>query len=355
MAYTKIDDPTAYFQAKKYVGTGSSQAYTFDGNSDLQANFLWFKSTDLTQEHWLADSVRGTTKYLESNSSNAEATSASGLSSFDSNGFTFGSDIDRINGDGHNYVGWGWKAGTSFTNDASSTGIGTIDSAGSVNDTAGFSIISYTGTGSAATVAHGLNSKLSMYIVKNRTDNGEDWIVYHGANTSSPETDYLQLNSTAATGDSSGVWNDTAPTSSVFSVGTAGSTNGSSKNMIAYCFAEKQGYSKFESYTGNANADGTFIYTGFSPAYVMLKRTDTAGERWNIKDNKRDGYNQTDPVLTADSSGVEYDDAQMDLLSNGFKIRTSAVSTNASGGTYIYMAFAENPFVASNFNAATAR
>ena len=353
MAYTDIDDPTAYFQAKKYVGTGGSQAYTFDGNSDLQANFLWFKSTDLTQEHWLADSVRGTTKYLESNSTNAEATSASGLSSFDSNGFTFGSDIDRINGDGHNYVGWGWKAGTSFTNDASATGIGTIDSAGSVNDTAGFSIVSYTSTGSNGSIKHGLSTAPSMIIFKRRSGDTENWPVYHQA---LGNTHFIKLNSTDAQSDSATRFNDTSPTSSVFTVGTSGDTNGGTSPFIAYCFAEKQGYSKFGSYTGNGNADGTFVYTGFKPAFVMIKRSDASGYYWNIIDNARDVDNPVGLALFPNVNEVEYNYTNFaDFYSNGFKLRHTSNGSNASGGTYIFMCFAENPFTTSTGVPATAR
>ena len=361
MAYTDIDDPTAYFQAKKYVGTGGSQAYTFDGNSDLQANFLWFKSTDLAQEHWLADSVRGTTKYLESNSTNAEATSASGLSSFDSNGFTFGSDIDRINGDGHNYVGWGWKAGTSFTNDASATGIGTIDSAGSVNDTAGFSIVSYTSTGSNGSIKHGLSTAPSMIIFKRRSGDTENWPVYHQA---LGNTHFIKLNSTDAQSDSATRFNDTSPTSSVFTVGTSGDTNGGTSPFIAYCFAEKKGYSKFGSYKGNNDADGPFIYLGFKPAFLIMKETSGTGN-WAIIDSTRSFHNVGNHTLASNlddredqfggGESVNGDSNKIDLVSNGFKIREASAYNNGSGDDYIYMAFAENPFVTSTGIPTTAR
>jgi len=354
MAYTTIDDPTAFFQAKKYVGTGGSQAYTFDGNSDLQADFLWFKSTDLSQEHWLADSVRGTTKYLESNSTNAEATSASGLSSFDSNGFTFGSDIDRINGDGHNYVGWGWKAGTSFTNDASGTGIGTIDSAGSVNTDAGFSIISYTGNGSAgATVAHGLGAVPGIIFIKNRTNGAENWLVY---TNKSGGTKAIVLDTTTAEITNSSVWNNTNASSTVFTLGVNDAVNQSSSPMIAYCFTDKQGYSKVGGkYVGNGNANGTFVYTGFKPAMVICKKSSASGTNWGIIDNKRaNPFNEISAMLNPNSSGTEGANNDCDFLSNGFKWRTNDGNSNASA-TYIYMAFAENPFVTSTGVPATAR
>ena len=184
-----------------------------------------------------------------------------------------------------------------------------------------------------------------MYIVRNRSDT-EDWIVYHGANTSAPETDYLALNLTNATGDSSGVWNDTAPTSSVFSVGTANSTNGSSDNMIAYCFTEKKGYSKFGSYTGNGNADGAFITTGFLPAWIMVKPID-ATQNWQIHDLKRLGYNIKNYNLSSNNSAAEAENDFMDILSNGFKIKRADV-LNVSGDRYIYWAFAKAPFTNSN-------
>ena len=270
MAYTTIDDPTQHFNTIVWTGAGDSSARSFTGVG-FQPDWVWYKCRTDTYNNNFVDSVRGTgaDKELCSNKTSAEGGGDSSthgyLSSFDADGFSSANGSSNnleFNQNGDTFVAWNWKAATSFSNDASATGVGTIDSTGKVNTTAGFSIISFTGTGSNATVAHGLGSKLDLYIVRNR-DDVEDWIVYHSANTSAPETDYLVLNSTNATGDSSGVWNDTAPTSSVFSVGTANSTNGSSDNMIAYCFTEKKGYSKFGSYTGNGNADGTFIYTGF--------------------------------------------------------------------------------------------
>ena len=343
-----IDKPSDYFETKLYTGNGGTQSIT---GLDFQPDWVWIKQRNEVQNHRLVDSVRGKTKEIFSDLTTAEQTLSNGITAFNSNGFGLGSS-NGYNKNSGTYASWNWKAGTSFTNDASSTGIGTIDSTGSFNNDSGFSIVSYTGTGSNGTIKHGLNSAPSCIITKSASA-AEDWGMYH---VGIGNTSNISLNLTNAKySANSAFWNNTNPTSSVFTVGTHPTINYNTKTMIAYCFAEKQGFSKIGSYTGNGNADGTFIYTGFKPAYVMLKRTDTAGERWNIKDNKRDGYNQTDPVLTADASGAEYDDSQMDLLSNGFKIRTSAVSTNASGGTYIFMAFAENPFVASNFNAATAR
>ena len=347
MAWT-INNGKLYFNTKLYTGNGGTNAITGVG---FQPDWTWIKGRSVAYSNTVFDVIRGATKRIETNTSGAESTLSTGLTTWGTDGFTLGSSA-AVNENSATFASWNWKAGTSFTNDASATGIGSIDSTGSVNQDAGFSIVSYTGNSpTATTIKHGLNSVPQMIIFKRRVGDG-NWSTYHQA---TGNTKALSLNTAAAPDTSAGYFNNTTPTSSVFSVANSGDTNSNGNPMIAYCFAEKQGYSKFGSYTGNGNANGTFVYTGFKPAYVMLKRTDTAGERWNIKDNKRDGYNQTDPVLTADSSGVEYDDAQMDLLSNGFKIRTSAVSTNASGGTYIYMAFAENPFVTSTGVPATAR
>jgi len=356
MAYTEIDDPTAYFQAKKYVGTGGSQAYTFDGNSDLQADFLWFKSTDLSQEHWLADSVRGVTKYLESDSTNAESTSASGLSSFDSNGFTFGSDIDRINGDGHNYVGWGWKAGTSFTNDASGTGIGTIDSTGSVNITSGFSIISYTGNGTAnQSVAHGLGATPKIILIKNRTTAGY-WCMTNPRFVSVSDPNILYLQTTAAESDDTNINGTTAPSSTVFGVDDYGAVNTSGNAHIAYCFTPIKGYSSMGTYVGNSSTNGTFVYTGMKPAWVMFRKAAGTGS-WAIQDNKRTPFNVQKKSLFANLTDTETDSTNdaVDFLSNGFKFRSDTANYNTNGDAYIFMAFAEESFVSSTGVPATAR
>ena len=344
MAYTTIDNPELYFQTVLYTGNATARSITLDGSENMQPDCVWCKNRDISANNHLFDSVRGATKDLISNTTTSEATDAQKVTSFDTDGFSLGTN-GNVNGNTNNQVAWCWKAGTSFSNDASATSVGTIDSTGSINTTAGFSIISWTGTGSAGTVAHGLGSKLDLYIVRNRSDT-EDWIVYHGANTSAPETDYLALNLTNATGDSSGVWNDTAPTSSVFSVGTANSTNGSSDNMIAYCFTEKKGYSKFGSYTGNGNADGAFITTGFLPAWIMVKPID-ATQNWQIHDLKRLGYNIKNYNLSSNNSAAEAENDFMDILSNGFKIKRADV-LNVSGDRYIYWAFAKAPFTNSN-------
>ena len=246
-----------------------------------------------------------------------------------------------------NYVAWCWKAGTSFTNDASATSVGSLDSEGSINTTAGFSIIKWTnGTSSAQTIAHGLSAVPKMLIMKVTGATGS-WNTYHGANTSAPETDGLYLNSTAATEDNDAFWDDTAPTSAVFKTGTNG--NLINNTLVAYCFAEKQGFSKFGSFVSNGNADGTFCYLGFRAAFILMKKSSASGTDWYIFYNKYPGYNENNKSVRANT---DHDEEQasgyaMDILSNGFKIRTSNTAIGESGATYIYAAFAEQPFVNS--------
>jgi hypothetical protein len=349
MAYTDIDNPELYFQTKLYTGTGSELSITLDGDTDMQPDWVWIKERNGATNQMLTDSVRGATKTLHSQNTDTESTDAQALKSFNSNGFTVGTDGD-VNTSSDTYVSWNWKAGTSFTNDASATGIGTIDSAGSVNTTAGFSIVSYTGTGSNGTIAHGLGVSPSWIVTKKRSATGS-WVVYH---KSQGATKFGILDTTASFGTSSSLWNNTEPTSSVFSVGTDADTNGSSATFIAYCFAEKKGYSKFGSYTGNGNADGTFVYTGFKPAFVIIKRS-SGVESWYTFDNKRDTFNVVSHGLVPNQNIAEFDASALDFTSNGFKIRTSAVNYNTSGDTYIYMAFAENPFVTSGGSPSPAR
>ena len=353
MAYTDIDDPSAYFQTKLYTG-GTAEAKTFDGNSNLKPDWFWSKKRGAVQSHQTADSVRGIANSLRTDSTIAEYTNSEtdDLASFDTNGFTFSGTGDTYNGtyQSSSYVAWCWSAGGGT---ASSNTDGSITSSVSANTTSGFSIVSYTGTGSTGTVGHGLGATPSMIIIKER-NNSTSWIVYHHKNTSAPATDYLLLNSTQATDDYADYFNDTAPTSSVFTIDTAGDINGSSDTYIAYCFAEKKGFSKFGSYTGNGNADGTFVYTGFSPSFVMVKASSTTGN-WTMFDNKRSPFNFVDNHLYANTSAAEQTASAgyIDFLSNGFK-KTDTFN-NASGQTYIYMAFAESPFVTSTGIPTTAR
>ena len=340
-----IDKPSNFFNTKLYTGNASSRTISGIG---FQPDWTWSKNRGNDDNHYVFDSVRGATKYIIPDNNTAEGT-ASGITAWNSDGYALGSSVG-INANGVTAVSWNWKAGTSFTNDASSTGIGSIDSAGSVNDTAGFSICTHTGTGSLGTIKHGLSTKPSVILTKERSE-ARDWIMYH---QSLGATKYLYLNTTAAAADSDNFMNDTEPTSSVFTVKGFSEVNKASQTYVSYIFSEKQGYSKFSSYVGNGNADGAFVYLGFKPAFVIYKKS-SGTENWFMHDNKRQGYNPENELLFPDLSNAESTDNRIDFLSNGFKATSSDGGINGSGATYIYMAFAENPFVASNFNAATAR
>ena len=345
MAYTTIDDPTLYFNTVLYTGTGATHNITGVG---FQPDWVWIKNRSITANHHLFDIARGATKYLLTNVTNAEATDAQQLQSFDADGFTVGTN-GNVNGSGNNIVAWNWLG----ANASSSNTDGSITSSVSANTTAGFSIVSYTGNGTAgATIGHGLGTTPSMIITKTRSIT-QNWFVYH---KSLGETKAIYLDLTNAPTTTSTAWNDTAPTSSVFSVGTEAGTNSSGATLIAYCFAEKKGYSKFGSYAGNGNADGTFIYTGFKPALILIKAYNTSGENWRIFDNKRStsGSNVIDKVLRPNTSGVEFS-SNIDFVSNGVKIRNTDGEVNTNGYNYIYMAFAEQPLVGTNNIPCTAR
>ena len=336
MAYTTINKSTDYFNTKLYTGTGSSQAITGVG---FQPDWVWAKRRGSAEGHSLFDAVRGVQKRIVSNDDGTEATNATFLTAFGSDGFTMGGS-DAVNGS-DNYVSWNWKA-----NGAGSANTdGSISSTVSANTTSGFSIVSYTGTGANATVGHGLGTTPSMIIAKNRSATG-NWRVYHkslGANY------LIQLDLTGAALDNT-TWNDTAPTSSVFSISSVADVNGSGNNIIAYCFAEKTGFSKFGSWTSNNNANGTFVYTGFAPSFVMLKEHDGTNQ-WVMYDNKRPSYNQTSNALFANGTSAEATDLGIDILSNGYKIRAT---NNQNTGNYIYMAFGQS-LVGTNNIPCTAR
>ena len=352
MAYTAIDDPSAFFQTVLWQGNGSSgRAITLGGNSDLQPDLVWFKDRTDTEANKLFDSVRGATKSVRSQDGSAEATNTEDLQAFSSDGFTVGSNgsVNKSNGD--RYVAWNWKAGTSFTNDASGTGIGTVDSAGSVNTDAGFSITKFTADGNNLTAAHGLGVAPTMIWTKNLSIS-KNWSVYHSS-LGAGKSIFLNVTDVADTDNT--YWNNTAPTSTTLSYGTwSGNNNGN--EIIAYCFAEKQGYSKFGGYVANSDSS-TFLYTGFKPAFLMVKQTDSGGnQNWGMFDNKRIGFNPSNYFLYANTSAAEdtSNAASIDLLSNGFQLRANTVGSNPTK-SYIYMAFAENPFVTSTGVPATAR
>ena len=339
-AATQADD---YFNTVLFTGNGATKSVTGLG---FQPDWFWGKSRTNPSgaySHSVYDSSRGVTKRLLPDLTDAESTT-SGITSFDADGFTLGSNGGNNNNNA-TYVNWCWKANGGTT---SSNSDGSITSTVQANTTSGFSIVLYTGSESNATVGHGLGGVPDMLIWKKR--NGvNDWIVYHSQNTSAPATDHLHLNNTNATSDPSGstFFQDTLPTSTVFSIGTDDDVN-DAKNYVVYCFRSIEGYSKFGSYTGNGSTDGTFVYTGFRPAFCMWKRTDTTGAMWQMMDTTRDTFNVMDLYLQANSSNAEADYDFVDFLSNGFKHRHNSTHNNASGGTYIYMAFAEAPFKYAN-------
>jgi hypothetical protein len=341
----QINKSSEYFETKLYTGTGAEQSIS---SLDFSPDLTWIKNRDTTDWHRLLDSVRGATEELYSNDTSAEVTQAQSLKSFDSNGFTLGT-LAEVNTSGENYASWSWRGSDSSP---ATNNDGSITSTVSANTTSGFSIVSYTGTGSNATVGHGLGSVPKMIIVKKRSAI-DNWGVYHH---SIGNTDFLELDNTNAKDTSSGLWNNTTPTSSVFSIGVNSRVNTSSATYIAYCFAEKKGFSKFGSYTGNGSTDGPFVYTGFKPAFVIVKRTDTTA-LWQISDNKRDTFNVVNKGLYGGGNFAEGSSSSyyIDYLSNGFKIRNNAIWFNASGASYIYMCFAENPLVGTNNIPAVAR
>ena len=351
MSYTNgLDDPTLYFNTKLYTGTEVS------GNSitgvGFQPDLIWIKNRTDASNHNLYDSVRGgngTSHYfLKSNVTNAEGTNTSSLLTIDSDGFTLG-DGNEVNGASDNMVSWNFLA----SNTTASNTDGSITSTVSANTTSGFSIVSYTGNGTAgATVGHSLGSTPNIVLVKQR-NSSNNWMMYH---SSLGNTGNMRLNDTNAFSEDTTFWNDTSPNSTTFTLGTDGKGNGSGNTYIAYCFHSVKGYSKFGSYTGNGSTDGTFVYTGFKPAWVMIKRTDSGSSAgWLMFDNKRLGYNGGNSFLEAHVSASESSAERIDILSSGFKNRSTTQVNNASGGSYIYMAFAENPFVSSSGVPCTAR
>ena len=332
-----ITNGATVMAASTYTGTGATQSIVNSGNNAAATTFkpdmVWLKSRSIVAGHEVIDSVRGPQLTIYPNLTNAEG-SVSSVTAFNSNGFTVGTDTGS-NTNAATYVGWQWQAGQGTT---SSNTNGSITSTVSVNQSAGFSIVTYTATGSFATVGHGLGVAPSFIIIKNRASGTTNWPVYH---VSTGNTGCTFLNLTNAFASSANLFNNTTPTSTVFSVSS--NTNLPSGATIAYCWSEVAGYSKFGSYTGNGSADGNFIFTNFRPRFVMIKRTDTTGN-WYIWDTSRNTYNVIGEELYPNLNNAGSTATDLDILSNGFKLRNTTADFNASGGTYIYAAFAENPF-----------
>ena len=320
--YTTIDNPELYFQTKLYTGNGSAQSITLDGDEDMQPDLVWFKKRSSTESHYLYDAVRGVTKEIYTNSTATESTDANSLTGFDSDGFSIGN-ANQLSENNETMVAWCWKESA----------------------TAGFDIVSFTGNQTARTISHSLSAKPEWLLIKNR-EKVETWHTQHGALGA---TQTCEIPTTNAFGSGSTIWNDTEPTTSVFSVGTNGNINETDSGIIVYLWASKQGFSKFGKYTGNGNADGSFVYTGFRPAWLLIKKSSASGSGWMIFDTKRNPGNDDATLrLPMQANSSESTDHILDIVSNGFKIRDSDATLNTSGATFIYMAFAESPFVNSN-------
>ena len=352
MAYTTIDDPSAHFHTQLWTGNGGNQSITNDANAgDFKPDWIWTTSRSNAYNNGMFDSSRGVQKEISSNQANAEATLSGGVNSFDTDGFTFNG--ASYNTNGYTFVGWQWKANGGTT---SSNSNGSITSTVQANTTAGFSIVTYAGSNSASTVGHGLGAVPEVILVKNR-DASANWKSYHKPIS---QTHTLSLNGTGAKSEQES-FNDTAPTSTVFSLlGNTDNVNRSGENFVAYCFTPIKGYSKFGKYKGNATSgdDGTFVYTGFKPAWIMVKSSSNSGQEWVIFDNKRDTFNEMDAWLYANATTAEDsggDEREVDFVSNGFKFRNAGGPTSYSGRDYIYLGFAEDPFVSSQGVPVTAR
>jgi len=337
MAYTTINKSTDYFNTKLYTGNGGTQSITGVGH---QPDFNWIKCRSNATDHALQDIVRGNTKSLQSNSNSADATVTNGVTAFTSDGFNLGAGGD-VNTNGRTYCSWNWKAGTSFSNSAGANGA-SIASTGSANQDVGFSICTYTNT-NTNTIKHGLDVVPDVIIAKTLGVSGSWFLgsekMLGGWNKK------LNLDSTGAVATETRPFypGSAAPTSSVFSSDQSvfGAGGSATETMIAYCFAEKQGYSKFGSYIGNGNADGSFIYTGFKPAWIMIKRAIGGTDNWVMFDNKRSPFNEVNENLAANTDSSTNTGIKIDMLSNGFKCRVAEGNTNVAGNTYIYMAFGQ--------------
>ena len=321
MAYTTINDPTAYFQVKAWTGTAATNALTFGGATAMAPDLVWIKNKSTAYDHHLYDTTRGVQTAYASNNAEAESTKTTGLTAFGSDGFTVGAD-NGVNKSGDGIVSWNWKESA----------------------TSGFDIITFVGNQTARTISHSLSAVPKFMYIKNREYN-DGAHIYHVSNGA---THTMEIAGNWAANAASSIWNDTTPTDSVMSVGSNGNINKTDDNITVYLWAEKQGYNKFGSYKGNGNADGPFIYTGFRPAWILTKMSSGA-DNWQVCDHKRDIDNSVYSQLMPDNSDAENaGDAKVDFLSNGFKIRKAGGSWNGSGSTFIYVAFAEAPLVNSS-------
>jgi len=350
MAYTTINKGSSYFNTVLYTGNGATQSVTGVG---FQPDFVWIKGRSVAEHHVLNDAVRGVNKQLYSDLVYAEATATDCLTAFNADGFSVGLNV-LVNQSSQTYVAWNWLGANTTVSNTS----GSITSTVSANTTSGFSVVGWTGDGvNNRTVGHGLGATPKFIIIKNRSAGTAFWSVINSRSTSTSDTNILYLQVNSAEADDLNIMGTNLPNSTTFGIGNYAGVNVNAQNFIAYCFAEVKGFSKFSSYTGNGSADGTFVYTGFKPAFVMVKASSATGY-WVIKDNKRtNSFNVVDGnlypnVTDAEDTGAV---AYMDLLSNGFKLRGTYAAMNASGQTNIYMAFAENPFVTSGGIPVTAR
>ena len=359
MAYTNIDDPSAHFQTLVFTGTGGLNlpvTHTNTGNSDLQPDLIWFKDRGAGYSHAIMDSSRGRAKVIYPDVVNSEASSGANddLVSFDTDGFKVGapSSANSTNGGTTSKVAWQWKANAGTT---SSNTDGNITSTVQSNQDAGFSIVTYTGNGSNnQTIGHGLGVQPSWWIVKRRDSTGDWW--FGASSILGGTSNYLKLNSEAINAESNNIWGDSPTSSTLFRVSNNAGLNASGGTYVAYLFANKQGYSKFGKYVGNTNTDGAFVYTGFKPAFVLIKKYTTSADSWVILDTARNPYNGMDARLFPDLANSEStSQVLIDSLSNGFKMRTADTAYNGSGVSYIYMAFAESSFVTSSGIPTTAR
>jgi hypothetical protein len=326
-----------------YTGANPNAAQSVTGVG-FQPDFVWIKSRVTGYGHALHDVIRGANGRLQSDTTGAESVSSTYLTSFDSDGFSLGVDYGQ-NAPSEPYVAWNWKAGGTGVSNTD----GSVTSTVSANTDAGFSIVTWTGNGvTGATIGHGLGAKPDWILLKKRSATSS-WLVYNSARGA---TKYITLPGTPSEQTSSGAWNDTEPTTSVFTTGSFGDVKDSGATFVAYCFAKKDGYAAQGTYVGNGSSDGPFIYTGFRPAWIMIKRYDTtnAGTDWFVFNTKTHTYNDgdADPFLEAGQSTAEQTALNLDILSNGFKPRDSSQAWNTSGGGYLYFAFAEQPFKYAN-------